>query len=182
MRSAMTLSNEIVRFGAHQKSIIEDRLLNGCWCGAVSASLCKRKIQSYIAIYLQCEGCGNSLSSALPRAEHPIWQSYPQWDENLRKEYEARRSEEAAERTERFNANRNAPDPDYATFLQSAEWAIMRGRVMVRANRRCESCLSAEATEVHHVHYQNGWMPPAWDLRAVCRPCHDATTSIERQF
>jgi 5-methylcytosine-specific restriction endonuclease McrA len=58
-------------------------------------------------------------------------------------------------------------------FLYTPEWRVMRLRVLKRAQNLCESCLEAAATEVHHVTYENGLMPPAWLLRAVCTLCHD---------
>ncbi len=66
----------------------------------------------------------------------------------------------------------------YHAFLQSPEWASKRARVLSRAGHRCEACLRATATEVHHTSYP---MPltlsklafqPAWQLRAVCGDCH----------
>jgi hypothetical protein len=44
---------------------------------------------------------------------------------------------------------------------------------MERAGGACEACLDAPAQQVHHLTYDFGKLPPAWELRAVCRGCHE---------
>ena len=44
---------------------------------------------------------------------------------------------------------------------------------MARADNLCEACLARPASDVHHLTYDLGRLPPAWELRAVCRACHD---------
>ena len=68
----------------------------------------------------------------------------------------------------------------YSAFLASPEWSSKRAAVLRRADGRCEACLSAPASQVHHTSYP---MPlthtsltnqPAWQLRACCAGCHTA--------
>ena len=161
----MILSHEWPRMSGAQKEKIEACLTNGCHCGSLSATLRRRLARATVSIWLQCDVCGAALSSALPRADHFGWQDYFLWNETLRDQYDKLRKAE-------FQAGRKGRQADYAEFLASDEWRQMARRVMVRAAGKCECCLNAAPSEVHHVHYLNGWMPPAWDLRAVCRACH----------
>lgn len=78
---------------------------------------------------------------------------------------------------------RLAQQPDawrlcYERFLASSAWTAKRALVFQRANHVCESCLTARATQVHHVVYPQPLTmatlttQPAWQLRAVCAACH----------
>jgi len=66
----------------------------------------------------------------------------------------------------------------YDAFLASPQWAAKRQRILTRANHRCECCLNANATQVHHVLYPVPLTSdaltkqPAWQLRAICNACH----------
>lgn len=149
-----------------QRGKIEVCLKDGCACGSETATMRRRLARATVSIWLQCDTCGGALSRALPRAEHFVWQDYAMWDDALRDSYAAARKAE-------FNAGSGARRAEYADFLATPEWREMRNRVMRRAGGQCEACLNAAASEVHHDHYFNGWMPPGWVLRAVCRPCHE---------
>jgi hypothetical protein len=107
------------------------------------------------------------LSGALPRQEHYFFQTYAEWDDTLWEKWRATRADEV----EKIITARTAEYRD--DFLRSPEWAEMRAKVMRRAAWVCESCLVSRASDVHHINYLHGRMPPAWHLRAVCRPCHD---------
>lgn len=74
----------------------------------------------------------------------------------------------------------------YLEFLHSPDWARKRALVIQRAQGRCECCSVNSATEVHHVTYpqkRSGALTmddfihqPNWQLRAICRPCHQRET------
>lgn len=63
----------------------------------------------------------------------------------------------------------------YSNYLKSPQWLAKRELVLKRDNYRCQCCLDALATQVHHKSYafvdMNG-SEPAFDLVAVCTPCH----------
>ena len=63
--------------------------------------------------------------------------------------------------------------PYHQWLLGSPEWADLRQRVLERANYLCEACLLNGTDDVHHLTYDLGLLPPAWELRAVCRECHE---------
>jgi hypothetical protein len=60
----------------------------------------------------------------------------------------------------------------YSAYLLSTEWRALRGKVILRANGMCEGCLSAPATEVHHLTYKHIYKEFAFELVALCRTCH----------
>ena len=59
----------------------------------------------------------------------------------------------------------------YQCYLLSEQWKTRRSAVMARDNHMCQYC-GGEATEVHHLTYENIGNEPLEDLIAICRLCH----------
>lgn len=97
--------------------------------------------------------------------------------EEYRREYEARR---AAEDAERDRQNREWWKR-YNLYLQSPEWGARRRLVFKRAGNVCEACLSRPASQVHHTSYEHVCNEPLWELRAVCHECHELITKMDRE-
>lgn len=169
-------------------SKVQDVLSKGCSCVEAehTASLRRRTVGKATCVYLQCDGCGSALGSgAFSRNEHPNWESYPWWRADLKEEFSVakqaywdnlrkQRAEEFWQRDEARRAAFETRRAEYAEWLQSSpEWKEIRDLVMWRSRQRCEACLSATATVVHHLTYEFGKLPPAWQLKAVCDTCHD---------
>lgn len=153
----------------------------------------------------QCKACGYYGSKgyrAVGRKDWPQWirsvEQLPPFDEealqsaNLRirdrelkdaiqargnPDAVAMRLRRAQEDLERREAERAARAPYYS----SPEWAMVRQRVMQRARGVCEGCCISPATEVHHMTYENFGKEFLWELRAVCRPCHDRFHAPQRE-
>jgi hypothetical protein len=138
----------------------------GCPCNHDTAILTRRRVNAAVTIHLQCQRCGKSLSGALPRADHYFFQGYPEWNAELQEKYWEGQKKE-------FEDKRPQRRQDYQAFLSTPEWRTLRHKVLQRAQFPCECCLSDGAVEVHHDGYSDGWLPPAWKLRAVCRSCHE---------
>jgi hypothetical protein len=60
----------------------------------------------------------------------------------------------------------------YNIYLQSQHWRSLRLIALERDNWLCQSCKSAEATEVHHLTYKNLGNEPLEELTSYCRACH----------
>ena len=59
--------------------------------------------------------------------------------------------------------------------LEGAAYDALKLRVFVRAHGLCEDCKTARATDPHHVVFRShGGDDSEENLRALCRPCHDA--------
>lgn len=161
------------------KQILRGILRRGCECGSEEARVVKRANAAGVwSVCLQCMKCGRSLGSGIRRVDHPNWEEYPNWDEDIRRRYWREREEnwrlhyqqrELEARQERDNRK-----AQYSWWLAtSSEWRTARGKVMERSGWICEACLVAPAMQVHHLHYSAGKLPPAWLLKAVCVDCHN---------
>ena len=73
---------------------------------------------------------------------------------------------EAAQRAQ--NGNRE----NYDDYLRSEHWKNMRLRILARSGGRCEGCLDAPAEQVHHLTYDHKGAEFAFELIALCAPCH----------
>lgn len=76
---------------------------------------------------------------------------------------------EAADRA--FEA-RPENTPDYQDYLRSPQWKRKAAAIMERAGGKCEGCLSRAAEEVHHTTYAHIYNEFAFQLLALCSPCH----------
>jgi hypothetical protein len=61
---------------------------------------------------------------------------------------------------------------DYAEYLQSPHWQVVRNGALKRAGYRCMACNSAEQLEVHHRTYANLGREAEQDVIALCAVCH----------
>lgn len=61
----------------------------------------------------------------------------------------------------------------YADYLDSSEWRERHRLVMLRAGGICEGCRTRQASQVHHLTYDNIGEEFLWQLVAVCRSCHE---------
>ena len=71
----------------------------------------------------------------------------------------------------------------YTQYLNSPEWREKRELVLKRDKYLCQCCLDALATQVHHKSYQFvdlAGSEPAFDLVAVCTPCHEKIEQMKR--
>jgi len=158
-----------------------DEPCSGYRCGGGEAQFTRRRIGAAVTIHLQCQSCGKSLTGALRRAEFYTWQDFPAWDEEIRTTWDEGQRAQHIEYAQDINAARERRAADAAVrraeysrwLLTSPEWRTLRDRVWRRAGGTCEACLANRAGDIHHVTYALGRLPPAWELRAVCRQCHD---------
>lgn len=152
----------------------------GYRCDSNQAAFTRRPVGAGLAIHLQCQGCGRSLAS-LKRDDVYGWQGLPPWNEELRTEWERRigiahAAVQQSFQQEQIRKQEEASQrrADYTKWLLTSPlWATLRDRVMRRAMFQCEACLANKAGDVHHITYALGKLPPAWELKAVCRQCHD---------
>ena len=175
---AMSLENPPPRLSADQAARMEMTLGNESFCGGKVMRLTKRKVANYWVVKLQCLTCGSAHSGgALSRDAHPYWDTYPEWDtaiaERWQNDAQAGLRARQREVQESIRRKRELVSQDYSEWLaNSPEWADLRKAVIQRAGFTCEACLEQPARQVHHLTYNYGRLPPAWELRAVCKACH----------
>ncbi len=85
-----------------------------------------------------------------------------------------------AERERRLSALKSAAaercQPEnrraYSDDLNTPRWRDLRDKVLDRARGVCEGCLDAPAKHVHHLTYAHKGAEFAFELLALCEPCH----------
>lgn len=97
--------------------------------------------------------------------------------ERYQREAEARRAEIERQRA----AENQAWWDSYNAYLKSDAWKARRSKVLQRADGVCEGCMSARAVEVHHTTYKHVGSEFLWELRAVCKSCHEQVTTLDRE-
>lgn len=171
----VVMARNAVNVTAEGRAAVEAIKAAGCdgWqCTSTSGRLVKRRNSAGVYLLgVQCDECGKFHSRGVKRTDHPGWASYMDFDPDQREKFQKKASQEWQEARAIALEDRRR---EYAEWLATShEWAEIRARVMHRANRVCEACLSAPAQQVHHETYTAGKLPPAWLLRAVCRQCHE---------
>lgn len=160
-----------------------------CECPTATVSL--RDIRGSKRVDLQCDGCGRSLCTIAKTMFSFGWKDLPAWDEKLVEKRKAEREVAAemsrAEASARWDAieenrKRKALEREgYAEWCRTSnEWHELSRKVMWRSRGFCEACLANRAETVHHLTYDQGKLPPAWHLRAVCHICHDRLHADKR--
>lgn len=74
--------------------------------------------------------------------------------------------------SEQFEIIRKSKFYKYQEYLKSAEWKIIRDKVIERDNGICLYCKINPAQEVHHKHYKTIYKENLDDLESVCSDCH----------
>lgn len=112
----------------------------------------------------QCLTCGTRIGNWKKRSG--LSDSYKPWDNNLAESYRRWREDERMAEIDQRRAR-------YHAYLETQEWKSLRNRVLARAQGQCEGCGRWPATEVHHLSYEHVGDEFLWELKAVCRDCHD---------
>jgi hypothetical protein len=130
-----------------------------------------------------CEDCGELIGSALKHslatADTPqLSRDEATRGQRMQKEYwERERDRRFAEMEREQKQWRES----YEDYLQTPEWADKRQRVLEREGGLCEGCRKRPATQVHHETYRNLGNEPLFELRAVCRVCHQGIHGIDNE-
>lgn len=115
----------------------------------------------------QCVDCGSGRGAA-PKAS--VKGDLPEWDYTLADAVEA-------ERREFYQQQQQSRSDEwwrrYHEHLASAKWQTIRRKVISRANNVCEGCGEGPIHDVHHLTYDHVCNEFLWELRGVCRDCHE---------
>ena len=118
----------------------------------------------------QCVNCGKLNGQAMTRSEAVDRDGNPPplWNAALDAVNREKMKAIYEEKNAKFLAYNG-----YHGYLNSDNWHAKRKMIMDRADGICEACLVSAATEVHHMTYDNVYDEFMWELRAVCRDCHE---------
>lgn len=140
------------QFGAGKIHVIDPDDESTTYCGQVLRSIGG----GHVAAASNCKTCAKAIESRQRQVE-----------------YAAKYKLEQEERERAMEAARQERAKEYLAHLRSPKWAATRALVLKRAGGMCEGCGIARADEVHHMTYENLGDEFLWELRAVCRPCHE---------
>ena len=127
---------------------------------------------------LQCIRCGQGFGQFLKLSE-----AIEPWDEEREERVLREASELCEAQREKWEIQKFNRETSwwiaYRKYLLSDVWQTKRRLVLERSGGKCEACGQEDATQVHHLAYPLVFgMEPLWDLRAVCRPCHEALHGV----
>ncbi|MBM4346040.1 MAG: hypothetical protein FJ100_21915 [Deltaproteobacteria bacterium] len=146
----------------------------------------------------QCPDCGMVMEAAGRLADFSLTPPVDEARAAARaSQVDAAKSHRAGELRQRHAIQRaRKPDDDAEWFawyggeyLRSEGWRTLRAAVLARDTYRCQAMLpgcTGSAAEVHHRNYsmmRKGDLDahqPAFDLVSICRVCHQACTTAER--
>ena len=121
----------------------------------------------------QCDLCGEKVGSPISQRDRRAeFGEPPMFDAGIREAHRAARDGAVQAVHDWHSAAWGEQVARYHAYLGSDAWRSMRERALVRAGGVCEGCLSATATEVHHLTYTHVGNELAFQLVAVCDACH----------
>ena len=144
-------------YGPGKVHIIDDEEPRKTYCGRFLEAIPGSPLKQGRAT---CKTC---LNGVVARPERRAQQ------ETYEREYAAIRAAEEAQRAE----DRREWFSWYSTYLRSPAWRERSASVIRRAGGVCEGCGKRPATQAHHPTYVHVGDEFLWELRAVCKPCHD---------
>lgn len=69
------------------------------------------------------------------------------------------------------------------TYLKSDDWKNLRDAKLALSDGRCTLCRKlCESLDVHHLQYKRIYDVKVWDLRVVCRDCHEKTHKLMEKY
>lgn len=129
----------------------------------------RRIVNGGIQYRMQCQNCGRSVGNAVSHEKVAV---YPkEWDEQLTHRWE---SSVRASIESRRQAESDEWRINYARYLESSEWRERRKKALERDKHVCQGCMSARATEVHHLTYSHVGRELLFQLVSLCGACHEA--------
>lgn len=126
-------------------------------------------------IRLQCCNCGGCLTMTKP---FPFAQySKKVKGEFLKLRFQDWKHEREIESKQIFEISQyiiltNTTFYKYNIYLLSPQWKALREAILIRDNYTCQFCKQTEATEVHHLTYENLENESLNDLISCCKSCH----------
>lgn len=145
-----------------------------------------------IQVRNQCRNCGDLRPNSLGGYTKEQREALPPVDERAREERQTNWgtviksfwNKVSEKRTNRQALDKQQWMHQYNAYLNSPAWKAKRQLVLKRDNYLCQCCLDAYATQVHHKSYQFVDLKgnePAFDLVAICVPCHDKIEEMKKQ-
>lgn len=138
---------------------------------------------------VQCLECGRQVEAVKKASLNVRFEDLPLWDGDLAEQARKRSEDEYQQRIKALEDERRARARiendawwrDYNAYLKSDKWKRKRAAILERDKGICRACQSRPATQCHHLTYAHVFDEPLFDLVAVCAPCHDKITAMDRE-
>lgn len=145
-----------------------------------------------IQVRNQCQNCGDVGANSLGGYTKEQRENLPPLDQAKREERQNKWGEMVKSFWNKVSEKRSDKQAlgkqqwmhQYNAYLSSPAWKEKRLAVLKRDEYLCQCCLNAYATQVHHKSYQFVDLKgnePAFDLVAICVPCHEKIEEMKRQ-
>ena len=145
-------------------------------CNHEDSELRKRPTSNqFVKQCLDCGWTGPAISHSTLRARD--MESALLVDDTIRSKWYDKRRERS---TELRNSEKNEWLKEHNDYLRSPEWKERRVKVLRRDGYICQACIENPAQEVHHLSYDHWGNEPLFELVAVCKPCHEKITTMDR--
>jgi 5-methylcytosine-specific restriction endonuclease McrA len=144
-------------------------------CSCETTEIRRRTKRGGVVVYVrQCLQCGAQVGSEISKAHPDIVRlaTCEPFDDDLVARVHLTRQAVVEERQRQQVEADDAWWDTYNAYLRTAAWAERRAKVLKRDNYLCQACLSARATEAHHLTYKHVGREPLFELVAVCATCH----------
>jgi len=156
----------------------------GSWTYNIIETCCRDPHEIYVFEYddhkpkfirLQCVNCGGCLTMTkpFPFAEYSMIVE----GEFSKERFKEWKSDKQAERNLIFNIAQHIKFTKttfyrYNIYLLSQKWKALRREALTRDGYICQYCKETEATEVHHLSYNNLENESLDELISYCGDCH----------
>ena len=144
-------------------------------CTCDQAEIRRRTKSNGAIVYVkQCLVCGAQVGTEISKTNPEITRlaTCDPFDNDLVARVSLARQAVVEERQRQQNEADDAWWDNYNAYLRTAAWAERRAKVLKRDKYLCQACLSAQATEAHHLTYKHVGREPLFELVAVCHTCH----------
>lgn len=154
--------------------LVVNRQLECKNCGPVTSGLRRRTCSNgTFQVRQQCPQCGRSIGDPIPHYQVEDIFRLPAWDDGPEERQKSLLADlELVRREQRAEQDRAWWD-QYTAHLASDQWRVTADKVLRRAGYTCEGCMEQRATQVHHLTYDHMGAEFLFELRALCRSCHE---------
>ncbi len=125
---------------------------------------------------LQCDFCGNASNAISKNKAMKINENPSQFDKTIKVNFDAKRQQEIDAVFKEYGTKKAANRAEffiwYNEYLKTDEWRTKRSLVLQRDNHVCQGCLTAKATQVHHLTYKHVGEELLFELISICESCH----------
>ncbi len=120
----------------------------------------------------QCLFCGETAGQFISHHKIKNKNNIPPYDKALKEKTGILVEQKSALKEQEFQEGTNRWWNFYNEYMKSIDWLNRRDKVIERDDYRCQGCLDARATQVHHLTYKHLGNEFLFELISLCKNCH----------